>query len=301
MSNATQFEWYGERLIITIAAIETLNNQGAIPADSHIHAPGGLAKTLNLTKTTLTWHELTTHACKKVWKGSYWIEEIEKVVVSVARDESPSIMTSTFRGRGPAGHGRIFRPILLKATRNDTSFQLHFYFNEVIVPELVRGPGHVGELFNLLRIGTRMRWEVIEPFLKFRNRPATRPQVLAQVSFSLRLIELEIEKHNMLGSFYMPNSIFDATEQMIMDELLEQHGHVKMRINEAIAAQNFICLMNELVEARNVNIQAMELAARKYYELLVDELSEMQDEEDSVYFWEIPTIRSLVDSKRTAE
>ncbi|MEZ4661075.1 MAG: effector-associated domain EAD1-containing protein [Caldilineaceae bacterium] len=290
--------WYGERLIITVADKNKLLDQGHIPGDSQITAPAGLSNILNFTRSSLTWTELTQYANKEDWKGTYWIEEIEKAIVAVASNESPEIMTSTFRGRGPGGRGRIFRPILLSAVQcNESSFQFHFFFNEVIVPELVRGPGAIGEIFNLLRIGTRTRWEVIEPFLKFQDSPERESQILAQVNFSLRLIELEIEKYNVLDEFLVPNNIFNETEQKMVDGLLEQRARIKGQIQKAIDAKNFSCLMHELKQARELNIKAMALASKKYYEMLAQDCHEIQDNDCAIVadeqpcMWQLPANR----------
>lgn len=275
--------WYGERIIITVSDKQSLIHNGRIPYNSQVEAPGGLEKTLSTTKTSLTWEELTSRTSKKEWKGTYWIEEIEQVAAAIALEEAPEILTSTFRGHGPDGHGRIFRPVLLKAAQLDeATLQLHFYFNQVIVPELVRGPGVIGELFNLLRVGTRMRWEVIEPFLKYQNRPEKGPEILDKVSFSLRLIELEVEKYNILEEVQARNNIFNPSEQQIMDELLDQHARVKSQLKGAIAAESFACLMDQLKEAREVNIKAMELASRKYHELLVQDFTLIPEEDAPV-------------------
>lgn len=287
--------WCGERLIFTIDDRCTLISQGSIPADTQIEAPEGLSKTLNLTRTSLSWEDLKGQTSKQEWKGTYWIEEIEMVATAIASDETPEIMTSTFRGRGPDGQGRIFRPVLLKTNNLDeASFQLHFYFNEVIVPELVRGPGNIGEIFNLLRIATRMRWEVIEPFLKFRGYPERGPEVIAKVSFSLRLVELETEKYNVLEEFQEPNKIFNSAEQAIMNEVLAKHKIVKAHIDAAIEAENFTYLMQELMEARTLIIRAMELASRKYHELLAEDLVEIAVQNDEIanpaeeFVWQLP-------------
>jgi hypothetical protein len=44
-------------------------------------------------------------------------------------------------------------------------WRYHFVFHEVLVPELVRGPGRIGEVFSLLYNATRVRWEVLNPFV----------------------------------------------------------------------------------------------------------------------------------------
>src|SRR5262249_39299487 len=132
---------------------------------ARVRAPNGCACTLNWSLRTFTWNELRTRAEEEKGKGTFWVNEMEEVIIDVANRDRPRVMTSTFRGRGAVA-GQIFRPQLERVDYiNEVPVRFYFAFHEVLAPELVRGPGPIGDVFNLLYIATRVRWEVLNPFL----------------------------------------------------------------------------------------------------------------------------------------
>ncbi|MFN8489862.1 MAG: CHAT domain-containing protein [Caldilineaceae bacterium] len=295
MTNNMKSQLIGEWLIFTLSESDqkSLEEAQCAPDDVCVEAPAGCGKALNWTKTRFTWGELKKRAAEQKSKGTYWIDELEDMMIAGALDESPKIMTSTFRGRGSAGRGHIFGPILLKVDKtNGRPCRYHFCLQEMIVPELVRGKGPVGELFNLLHIGTRLRWEVIEPYLKAEKctlSPEQETDIIQQVSISLRLIELEIEKFNMLA-LEAASSIFNDTEQETVNKLLSKRNVIKAELLQAIEASNFKGLIAELKQVRKLNIAFMEFVARKYYELMKDDYEQNLKTLDRMKYYDISLV-----------
>lgn len=295
--NNVELQFVGEWLIFTLSEQEQqeLAKRHRIPDNLCIEAPTGCSRTLNWTKAHFTWREFKTRAAEQKAKGTYWVDEIEHVIVAGSRDEPVKIMTATFRGRGSDGYGHIFRPTLLKIEKDQgRPCRYHFCLQEVIVPELVRGKGAVGEIFNLLYIGTRLRWEVIEPYLKTeqcRLSPEQEIDIIQQISVSLRLIELEIEKLNLL-TLEEASSVFSIIEQEIVDKLLSKRNTIKEKLLQAIKTNNFKHLMEELRQARNLNIAVMEFATRKYYELIKNDYEQNAKAVDKMKYYNIALMLS---------
>ena len=132
--------------------------------DAVVHLSARCGQILNLTKKSCAWKELQTRAEEERGKGTFWITEIRDVISDVLVDKPPRVMTSTFRGRGDKVRGQIFRPQLHHLRSSDSVYVFCFDICEVLVPELVRGPALSGELFFLLYIASRVRWEVLNPF-----------------------------------------------------------------------------------------------------------------------------------------
>ena len=131
---------------------------------------------------------------------------MERVTLDVARGDYPRVMTSTFRGRGSVA-GLIFRPHLdhVEFVDEKRPVRVHFVFHEVLAPELVRGPGQIGDVFNILYTATRVRWEVLNPFLvkrflakgssRFEISEDERNELIEQIANSIRVIDQEAERH----------------------------------------------------------------------------------------------------------
>jgi hypothetical protein len=168
VSTRTQPRYYNESFIVNVSKesmqLNAASPREAIPNSALIEATSGCKTILNVDDETFSWETLRELAEKDRGKGTFWVDEIGQVMCDVARRIPPKLMTSTFRE--PRG-GKIYRPIFHQADRkNGEPFRYYFLFHEELAPELVRGPDRVGELFSLLRLGNRIRWEVAEPYIK---------------------------------------------------------------------------------------------------------------------------------------
>jgi hypothetical protein len=175
-----------------------------------VHISQGFGQLLNWNVQQARWRDLRKRAELELGKGTFWVEEMAEVIRQVFQQKMPQVMSSTFRGRGADTAGKIFRPQLARMDSvavNPIKFRFVFY--EVLVPELVRGPEMIGAVYNLLHLAGRVRWEVLNPFLRdFGSRdvvPIVEPSeaekrdLIGRVSNSLRAIELEAERHDMLS------------------------------------------------------------------------------------------------------
>jgi hypothetical protein len=222
-------EFFGESLVVETGELDVTTSLGLDSA--LIRAPNGCSRILDWNRRSFSWNELRARAAEEKGKGTFWVSEMEQVITDVARQNRPRVMTSTFRGRGEVA-GQIFRPQLDRVDFvDDTPMRYHFVFHEVLVPELVRGPERIGEVFNLLYIATRVRWEVLNPFVvnlslakdtppsRLDMSQEARHELIGRVSRSLRIIEYEAERHKMLEAAV---SAFDDNDREIIDQLLKK-------------------------------------------------------------------------------
>src|SRR4051812_15848162 len=136
--NGMKSQLIGEWLIFTLSEPDqkSLDEEHCVPDAVCVEAPAGCGKTLNWTKTHFTWGEFKKRASEQKSRGTYWVDEIADIMIAGSLDELPKIMTSTFRGRGSAGRGYIFGPILLKIDKaKGRPCRYHSCLQELIVPE----------------------------------------------------------------------------------------------------------------------------------------------------------------------
>jgi len=268
-------EFFGESLVVETAEIDVTTSEGL--GGALVWAPYGCSQILNWNRRSFSWNELRTRAAEDLGKGTFWVSEMEQVIGEVASQNRPRIMTSTFRGRGPVA-GQIFRPHLECVDSVDgTPVRYHFFFHEVLVPELVRGPERIGDVFNLLHIATRVRWEVLNPFLvklslaqdsppsRFEMSQDERKELISRAVRSLRIIEQEAERHNMRDSVV---SAFDDDDRALMVDLLKERERIYNAIVAAAKREDFDQFTGELMRALDLNCRAMELLANRFLELV---------------------------------
>ena len=195
------------------------------------------------------------------------------VMSDVSQQAVPRIMSSTFRGRGEAS-GRIFRPHLDRVDRvGDVPVRFYFVFPEVLVPELVRGPGDIGIVANLLHIASRVRWEVLDPFLVNRclstdtlpSGDVERRRLIGGVERSLRVIDEEAERHNIVTDGIR---LVEGEHANVILHMFEHRAQIKSAISDAINRNDFEKLITELTCSLDFNTQAMQILAEKFLDLV---------------------------------
>jgi hypothetical protein len=228
-----------------------------------------------------TWKDLKVHALLEKGKGTFWAQELEDLMAGVAREESVRrILTSTFRGRGPDSVGKIFRPSLNRVDYIDNKpVRFYFTFHEVLVPELVRPKGPLGDVTDLLFVAIRLRWEVLYPFLlkrleaegspdKWQMNEQERGKLIGNVIGSLRTIELQVERHHMY------DAAVAAFPQTTWDELvlmLEERQQIVAAIEAAGQQNDFLGVIKELQRAVGFNCRVMPLLSRRFCELMEED------------------------------
>lgn len=271
---STHSEIFGESLVVEVGRLDATS--AAALDEARVHAPNGCREILNWNRRSFSWRELEARAAEDRGKGTFWIAEMAQVIEDVARQNRPRVMTSTFRGRGEAV-GQIFNPRLLQVDFiGDTPIRYHFAFGEVLVPELVRGPAQIGEVFNLLYLATRVRWEVLNPFLVnmvLSNDPASlrelqdadaQQALIERVVNSLRVIEAESERHQMLETAV---EAFEHDDRTAVLRLLEQHRALSADLERAALFKDFARFLATLEEALVFNGKATEVLATRFLAL----------------------------------
>ena len=196
-------------------------------------------------------------------------------------------MSSTFRGRGDEA-GQIFRLALDRVDYvDDKPVRFQFAFHKVLVPELVRARGSLGDVFNLLYVAARVRWEVLYPFLikpwlenhdgqpsKWEMSKEERDELIGKVLGSLRVIDIQIERHNMLEAV---SSAFDgAADRVLIARMIEKRQSIKTAIESAGRQNDFEKLMCEMKLALDLNCRVMGLLAGKFHQLVSEDTIQMQ-------------------------
>ena len=194
---------------------------------------------------------------------------MEKVMVAIAVGKEREVMTSTLRGRGQGVEGQIFCTQLYQAQYNQHRARYHFNFFESLVPELVRGSGAIGDVFNLLYVATRARWEVFHPFVEkplqapmdaSRLDERSKSEMMGKVSGSLRVIEAVVGRHDLFAERII-NYSFQGNERTLLLETLDKRKSIRNAVTQAHEQKDFTGFMSELAQALALNVDVTVLLA----------------------------------------
>ena len=127
-----------------------------------------------------------------------------------------------------------------------------------------------------LYITSRVRWEVlnpffIKPFLRDHKGIATlnedeKYKLINEVSGSLRVIELELDRHNKWDEEFVMRE-FEGEECDSLLQMLDERNNLRKKVTDAIERKNYSDLMVELEHGVKLNIKATVSLARKFMEL----------------------------------
>jgi hypothetical protein len=283
--NDLRSDRYVESLVVETIGLDDVTTPAGLAA-ARVKAPNGCAQILNWNRSEFRWDELRARAAEEKGKGTFWVSEMEQAIAEVAKQSRPRVMSSTFRGRGHVA-GQIFRPQLARVdfSADNIPVRYHFAFYEVLVPELVRGQGPVGGVFNLIYMATRVRWEVLNPFLvnvclpdgtvpaSLRLSPGEQLELIQRVKTSLRIIELEAERNDMVN---VARESFGGSEHNPVMDLLARREAIKSAIEAAADRQDFAQLTEQLTNGLKFNCEAMEVLAKRFLELAQEDRQRVQ-------------------------
>jgi hypothetical protein len=225
--------YYLDRIIIEASGKEVAE-QGKVPDTAKVTAQDGRLDILELDQAQFSWADFKGRAEETKGPGTFWIEELEAAILRVAEKRPPMVSTATFRGlRG----GKIYRALLDRVDRvADEPRKFYVAFNKELEPELVGGPGKMGLAFNLLRLASRFRWEVFEPFSRMLGSPECDVnEVIRAMMESIKAIEDEAKRHEFLNR-ETAEELFDPALRPEINRMFDRWEAIRQQLAVEVAA-----------------------------------------------------------------
>jgi hypothetical protein len=270
---------YGEYLIVEVCGLDVDESFGK----ATVLAPDGCIEILNWQKKEFSWSELVAWANEENSKGTFWVNEMENVIKTVCNGKCPPVMSSTFRGRGGQSLSRIFEPHLYNVDYvEENPVRFYFSFHQVLTPEVVRGIGQIGDIFNALYTATRMRWEIIEPYYvkRFAQLPTNvdeQKQLIGHVINSFRVIDEYSERHNVIDDVYndFKNSGNENLNELV--QFMKMRETIKDDLINSAQKNNFKQFVDQLSKALPLNLRVTEMLAEEYLKLVREDRKRLND------------------------
>ena len=242
----------------------------ALSPDTRVESLSGPLWVFRMDRDSLTWEDVEAVACVSPMKGTSWVEELRHGLEEVFRGNLPEVMTSTFRR---INSGTIYAPLIFRVDKvNGRVRRAYVALFPVLRPELVRGPDIIGDVFMLVHIANRFRYELVEPYLKSLKyspdldmRKETR-----KVRESMSVILEEADRHQMLDVGNVDRFFPEETDREAIRGMNEEWEALLMRFHELPAEPRREELVGLLEPLRGLNTRFLKIATRRYQELVCE-------------------------------
>jgi hypothetical protein len=272
---------YGESLTVDVTRCSKNAENELDMTNAKVTPSTGWGRILNWDRATVSWKEVWEYAAKFPRKGTFWVKEMEEVMNRVAQYEQPPIMSATFRGHGENA-GKIFRAVLARTERiGERTVRFRFNFYEVLRPEFVRDSDRKGDVFGLLYLIGRVRWEVLNPFVdhpyfrdgrlgaESRLDPDEEKELMGRVINSLRVIEVEAERQGTLAKGI--SAFCDSDDCESIKQMFARREAIKEAIEKTAEENDYKQLIVELKRSLDLNSRAMQIVAREFARLVEED------------------------------
>jgi hypothetical protein len=243
-----------------------------IPADARVESDGGL-ELFGLAGDEATWGSLEA-AVRDQKMDTRWIGQLADCLYRASRGRTFRPVQAIFQ----SAQGQSYKPILAEAkSMSDGSMIFHVLFDETVAGSVADVPTPLGILVTALRMGMRMRYEVLQKCLALIGRARGGEDVreaCEQVRQSIYCIESEAAsrgaelRRESLGAVFAPgrerNAVMDMYDRWA--DLREELFHAMDEFDAERGEQ-------VLEEMLAMNAEFMTAGSRRYHELVKELLA----------------------------
>jgi TIR domain len=235
-----------------------------LPADAVVELRANAGEIVaNLFLDSTTWGALRAAVPRQ--EGTFWLDELARAARAVAHGQRPAPISSTFRA---ATGAQIYRPVLLNV---EIKGDQPLLFSVGLVPEYAPEADFIGDesgrVFHLIRIATRFRWEILEPFMRRapRLRDGEARQIFCkQLKESILLIEAESERAGYLEQDNVIRAFEEPEDIELIERLYEQWYREREDLMQAVDDIDIERIVSNLKSLKQANVRFMEMSTRRY-------------------------------------
>lgn len=257
--------------------IEVLKCSQEIPRDVAIADADSrvLAEVFGLGDGTYKWQQLHDRIAERGYTD--WIKELAQVMVrAIGKNIREIEITNTFRA---ADGGRIFRPVLYQVDFLDDVPQcFHVLFTEQSTPGNVAGRGPLANVFQMLRIGHRFRWEVLKSYMGDMEKLAANfgaEVACRRLREAMEVVEDETARLRLLDETVLTAPFDDPEHKVGLTRLLERwRNEIRDALFRALKDENIAAVEKHLITLRHANAEFLAICGERYAQLAQQELEE---------------------------
>jgi hypothetical protein len=235
-----------------------------LPADANVELKAKAGEIVaNLLLESTTWGALRAAVPRQ--EGTFWLDELARAARVVAQGQKPAPISSTFRA---ATGGQIYRPVLLSV---ETKGDQPLLFSVGLVPEYAPETDFIGDesgrVFHLIRIATRFRWEILEPFMRRAQRlrdDEDRQIFCKRLKESILLIEAESERAGYLEQDNVIRAFEEPEDIDLIEGLYEQWYRDRADLMQAVDDIDIARIVGKLKTLKQANVKFMEMSTRRH-------------------------------------
>jgi len=243
-----------------------------IPADARVESEGGL-ELFGLADERATWGSLEA-AVRDQQSDTRWLAQLAGCVHKASLGRTFRSMQAIFQ----SAQGPTYKPILAEVeTMSDGSMIFHILFDETVSGSIGDVPTPLGILVTALRMGMRMRYEVLQKSLAIIARVRGGEdvgQACEQVRQNIYCIESEAAsrgaelRRESLGAVFAPGRERDSIMRMY-----DQWYDLRARLFQAMDDHDPEQGEQALEAMLAMNTSFMTVGSRRYHELVKELLA----------------------------
>jgi hypothetical protein len=198
-------------------------------------------------------------------KDSPLVGELDRAIKVIARRRAPGPVAANYRSPET---GTYYTPAIYRVERlNGKLVTCRVALIPQSTPIDTGGPGDEGLLFNMLKMGARFRWEIVETFLsKLRAvEPGFPTMVYIYLKNAIEVIEREGAAFH-FDDYENVKNIFAPTRRNEILSLYDEWKLLRAELDEDIEAKDAEKVTTVLQKIRHLNQTFMAIASVQYAE-----------------------------------
>jgi hypothetical protein len=259
-------KYFNKYLFIEVQDPESLTGDH-IPPDAPVKASEKTLAIFDKQPGEWTWKDIEEKA--RLNEDQRWLDELARAIHTAAKGDITNPIHAVFHSLGDA---RTFSPILYRSDRmanGSITFKVLLY--EDVSWQLDDVPGPMRSLATSLLMATRFKYELIEKYrdkLANGHNPASLERYCTEIRQVVMQIEGEAASRGLLERFNLVES-FKSAERDEVDGMYGTWYEVRERLMGAVGAKDREAIQRALAELAELNARYLELASRRYHEVIV--------------------------------
>ena len=196
-------------------------------------------------------------------KDSPLVDELGRAIKIIARRRAPGPLAANYRSPET---GTYYTPAIYRVERlNGKLVTCRVALIPQSTPIDTGGPGDAGVLFNMLKMGVRFRWEVVETFLsKLRAvEPGSSTTIYGYLKNAIDVIEREGAAFH-FDDYANVKDIFSDSRKHEISCLYNEWGLLRAQLDEHIESKDAEKVTAVLQKSRQLNQTFMAIASMQY-------------------------------------
>jgi hypothetical protein len=258
-----------EQQVAELAATKMLPGEAAVED----YDPRTISSLFGLTPSrAYQWSNLVEKSQER--GNRIWIQDFGKACAKAATGDLDVRVDSTFRA---FEGGLLYRPtISLVDDYHGKAIRFHVLFTSEVKPGQISGKGRLADVFRMIHVGYRFRYEVIYPFRNKLSQLAEQEvisKIVCRLDEAIDLIVAEADELGLLTIEGLTEPFADQETKDRLGGMLKEWGElIAPNLKKAVAGEDIPALEASLGRLQEANSEFIAICGQRFSELSKEDL-----------------------------